>query len=442
LSGDAALSDEESQTFTVTAMGPIGHIYFAEAKTDSWKTELAHRLVKQGKIPGVLHRDQGGTIIWFHAEGETVVPGEGSDLLDHHPASLREDIARDIIALCENRNAGDLIILGWSKLGAWTFAAERGAHGGLGPDETQGFLLGPPDMRLPAGTEDRVRPADLRAAGLSLLERASLKSTRATKTREEKHLRVMTYNTHSCGGMDGRVSPRRIARAIQQYSPDLVALQELDLGRSRSRGEDQATLIAEALDYHVIFCPTVKHSDTEHYGHALLSRRPLEVIKVATLPDAPRTMWPESRGALWAQIEIEGARLNIVTTHLGLSPRERKTQMQALLGDDWLGPIIKDEPVILCGDFNLAPRSAPYRMAVAKLRDVQTAKSGHRARGTFSSMRPFMRLDHIFVSEHFGIERVLVPRNDLTRVASDHLPLLADLSISSGDGETPTHTPR
>lgn len=438
---EAALSEEESRTFTVTAMGPIGHVYFAEEKSDEWKTELARRLIEQARIPGVLQRREGGAVTWFHANGETAVPDEVPELLHGHPEWLREEIARDVVALCENRNVGDLIILGWGKEGAWTFAAERGAHGGLGPDETQGFLLVPPHTRLPSGTEARVRPADLRRAGRALLGRAPLKASRSTWERTETHLRVMTYNVHSCGGMDGRVSPRRIARTIQQFAPDLVALQELDLGRLRSRREDQATLIAEALDYHVIFCPTVKHSETEHYGHALLSRRPLEVIKVAALPDAPRTMWPENRGALWAVIEMEGKRLNIVTTHLGLSPRERKAQMQALLGDDWLGPVINEEPVILCGDFNLAPRSAPYRLAVSKLRDVQTAKAGYRARGTFSSTHPFMRLDHIFVSQHFGIEQVMVPRNDLTRIASDHLPLLADLSVSAGVDEKTKHKP-
>jgi endonuclease/exonuclease/phosphatase family metal-dependent hydrolase len=74
--------------------------------------------------------------------------------------------------------------------------------------------------------------------------------------------------------MDGRVSPRRIARVIKAQQLDVVALQELDLGRRRSRAEDQAAIIARELGMHVVFCPTVTRGE-EHYGHALLSRHPL-----------------------------------------------------------------------------------------------------------------------------------------------------------------------
>jgi endonuclease/exonuclease/phosphatase family metal-dependent hydrolase len=406
-------------------------VYFAEAMDDSQKRALASRLVKQGKIPGVLHLDGTGRATWFHEGGEAALPDEAIALLSGHPEPLRAVIARDLVALCKNENAGDLVLLGWGAGGAWTFAAERGAHAGPGPEETQGFLLVPPGTRLPAGAADFVRPADLRAAARALLGREALVSARHVVTRNNAHLRVMTYNTHSCGGMDGRVSPRRIARVIQQQGADLVALQELDHGRSRSRSEDQSSLIAEALGYHVVFCPTVIHGHGERYGHALLSRWPIEVLKVGELPGAPGSWFPEPRGALWARIEVNGVDINIVTTHLGLSPRERQAQMQTLLGPEWLGPIIANEPVILCGDFNLSPGSIPYGLAASRLADVQAAREGHHPESTFSSMHPFMRIDHIFVSAHFETERCFVPRNDLTRVASDHLPLLADLSFAA-----------
>ncbi|MET0263169.1 MAG: endonuclease/exonuclease/phosphatase family protein [Rariglobus sp.] len=438
----AALTEEETKSFSVAAMGPVGHVYFAEPMDDAKKRALAHRLVSQGKIPGVLHRDLEGRVTWIHEKGETAVPEGAPELLATHPEAIRAEIARDLVTFCENANAGDLILLGWGPTGSWTFAAERGAHAGPGPDETQGFLLVPPGTRLPSGTTDFVRPSDLRAAGRALLGHESLTAARhaGARTEENPHLRVMTYNTHSCGGLDGRVSPSRIARIIQQQGADIVALQEIDHGRSRSRAEDQASLIAQAIGYHVVFCPTVKHGHSEHYGHALLSRWPIEVIKVAQLPGDPKSWWPEPRGALWASIRVNDTDINVITTHLGLSPRERLTQMQALLGPDWLGPIMETEPVILCGDFNLGPGSVPYGLAASKLMDVQAARSGHRPKSTFSSTQPFIRLDHIFVSKHLETQRAWVPRNDLTRVASDHLPLVADLSFVAATAETTKRT--
>lgn len=430
-----ALTEEEAKTFTVVAPGPLGHVYFARPMDDAQKRALARRLVKQGKIPGVLHRDSAGLVTWIHHQGETAVPEGATALLGGHPEPLRAKIAEDLVTLCESKNAGDLILLGWGADGAWTFAAERGAHAGPGIDETQGFLLVPPGTHLPAHCKEFVRPSDVRAAGRALLGREPLISTHRAGVRTEAHLRVMTYNTHGCGGMDGRVSPQRIARVLHQQSPDLVALQELDHGRSRSRSEDQASLVAEALGYHVVFCPTVLHGKSGRYGHALLSRWPIEVIHVAELPGAPGGWWPEPRGALWARIEVRGVDINIVTTHLGLSPRERQAQMEDLLGPSWLGPVIANEPVILCGDFNLSPGSLPYGLAASKLTDVQAGRDGHEPRCTFSSAHPFMRIDHIFVSKHFETERAMVPRNDLTRVASDHLPLLADLSFVAENGD-------
>jgi len=47
-------------------------------------------------------------------------------------------------------------------------------------------------------------------------------------------LRIMTYNVHRCVGVDGRADPRRIAEVIAAYQPDIVALQELDVGRLRT----------------------------------------------------------------------------------------------------------------------------------------------------------------------------------------------------------------
>lgn len=438
---DALAAEQVITTFSVAALGPVGHVYFAVLPADARRHALARHLVDQGKIPGVLLHDSTGRITWLHANGETSVPDGVPALLATHPEALRAAIARDLVTFCENKNSGDLILLGWGADGTWTFAPERGAHASVGLDETQGFLLVPPGTQLPADSADFVRPDGLRAAGLALLGREPLLAARHAGARHEARLRVMTYNTHSCSGMDGRVSPRRIARIIRQQGADIVALQELDLGRSRSRGEDQATLVAQALGYHVVFCPTVKHSATDHYGHALVSRWPIKIIKVAELPGGTSGgVWREPRGALWALIEVDGVEVNIVTTHFGLSSRERVAQMDALLGPDWLGPVIAKEPVILCGDFNLMPGSAPYGLAASKLRDVQAARDGHRPRSTFSSTQPFVRIDHIFVSTHFETSRAFVPRNDLTRVASDHLPLLADLSFSAATAGTTTRT--
>lgn len=428
------LTFEEGKPFVVAAMGPVGHVYFAEAQTDEQRTAVARRLIKQGRVPGVLVRSQEGGITWFHSRGETRVPDDVPALLPH-PEEMRAEIAGDIAAFCEHPDAGDLILLGWSPFdGTWSFAPERGAHGGFGPDESQGFLLLPFRTALPSGSEVVVRPTALRAAALHHLGRAPLPLKPAEYV-SNGGFRLMTYNVHGCGGMDGRVSPRRIARVVASYMPDLLALQEVDLGRRRSRAEDQAAMIAHQLGMHVVFCPTITRG-LEHYGHALLSRWPIEIVKRAHLPHDPKGWWKEPRSALWARVMIGDTAVHVVTTHLGLGLHERLLQMRMLLSKEWLGRVSDDEPILLCGDFNLTPGTAPYGLAAARFRDVQAAREGHRPLSTFSSMRPFVRLDHIFTSPRLEVKHVFVPRTHLTRVASDHLPLVADLSFVPAAVET------
>lgn len=431
----APMKTEEE--FCLAAMGPVGHVYLKTPPDDLQKNNLARRLVTQGRIPAVAYLCSDGRVIWHDLRGEASVPGQLEERLKAYPAALRGEMAADLAALCRNENAGDLVLFGFCGEGeCWTFAAERGAHAGFGPQESHGFLLTPPATRLPEGHADFVRPEGLRAAVFHALGRQPLK-VRAAPAGPAHHLRVMTYNVHGCAGMDGRISPRRIARIIARQNPDIVALQEIDHGRSRSRGEDQANLIADLLGYHVVFCPTVI-SGREQYGHAILSRHPLETVKVAALPFHPRGLWPERRCALWTRLQLHDAPIHVLTTHLGLGSAERQEQMKAVLGPEWLGPVLETEPVILCGDLNCRPGGTTHRLAAAKLRDVAHARGAH----TFSSLRPLVRLDHIFVSKHFSANAVSVIHNHLTRVGSDHLPLQAELVVQAPrEQKVPAETP-
>ncbi|HEY0946237.1 MAG TPA: endonuclease/exonuclease/phosphatase family protein [Opitutaceae bacterium] len=441
LAGDV-LTQEERGGISVAGLGPVAHIYFAEKLDADRRLALARRIVTSRRVPGVLLRRSDGSVCWIHSRGETAVP-EGVPAILPHPEPWRGAIAEDLARLVSHPDAGDLVALGWVPWEApCSFACERGGHGGPGPEETHGFALLPPRTRLPEGTQHFIRPDALRAAARHHLGREALPAlTPHFTTGDVTTLRVMTYNTHGCGGMDGRISPRRIARVIEAYAPDVVALQEIDLGRLRSRGEDQAKLIAHHLGMHVTFCPSMTHSDG-HYGHALLSRWPIHVVRRATLPSAPRSWWPEARTALWARVQPNGQPLNIVTTHLGLDRNERVAQMQALLGEEWLGRLPSEEPAVLCGDFNFTPGSRPYQIAVSRLRDVQTSRPDVRPLATFTTAQAFARIDHIFLTPHFSVLHVAVPQTDLTRVASDHLPLLADLQVVPAAVETTMHTSR
>lgn len=251
--------------------------------------------------------------------------------------------------------------------------------------------------------------------------------------RDPNSFRITTYNVHRCLGVDGQLSPRRIAEVIAACEPDIVALQELDVGRLRTGGVDQAHAVASELGMQLHFHPAVKVLE-ELYGDAILTARPSRLVKAGALPGPAR--WPElePRGALWAVIEMDGVALNVVNTHLGLSRPDRTAQVEELLGPRWLGDPRCRDPMILLGDFNAPPRTRAYRRLARELRDAQVAAGHRRPRATFPAYLPVLPLDHVFVSPSVEVLGTEVVRTELTRVASDHLPLSIDIRLGPPEG--------
>lgn len=238
-----------------------------------------------------------------------------------------------------------------------------------------------------------------------------------------RRIRFLTYNVHSCFGTDRKLDPARIAAVINECRPDIIALQEVDVGRVRSGGIDQAHMIAAHLQMEAQFHPAL-HLKDEKYGDAVLTALPMRMVKAAALPSVG-----EPRGALWVEVALADVNLQIVVTHLGLRGSERMHQATTLLGPGWLGGIDRREtPLILAGDLNATARSAAYRLVARQLRDAQL-QTGARPRPTFPSRLPLLRIDHVFVGEKIDVTHCEVHNTALARVASDHLPLVAELEI-------------
>src|SRR5579859_986825 len=137
--------------------------------------------------------------------------------------------------------------------------------------------------------------------------------------------RIVTYNVHRCVGNDRRLDVARIAEVLARLEPDIVALQELDVGRARTGGVDQAHEIARRLDMACHFNAAVTVLE-ERYGDAILTRYPERLVKVGPLPGHPGIRALEARGALWVEAMVEGAPVQIINTHLGLVPKEQQLQ--------------------------------------------------------------------------------------------------------------------
>ncbi|MEW6039227.1 MAG: endonuclease/exonuclease/phosphatase family protein [Pseudomonadota bacterium] len=423
--------DEGKPRLSVAALGPVAMIYWESELDGRERSSLARALVEQAKAPAVLFRDESQQVHAHTKTGTFLLPQDAARVLgEDHP--FLEEVAWDLASLCHHPDAGDFIALGWAAgARALSFAIERGAHGGAAAEETAAFALLPADAPLPATGRGYLRAADLRQAALRLLGRVEPHPAAApgqAGAPGRRTFRIMTYNVHSCIGTDGRLSPERIARIIARHQPDVVALQELDMGRARSGGVDQAHRIAELLEMDFHFHPALQVEE-ERYGDAILTSLPLRVVKAAALPGLKGHPWLEPRGALWVTVELDGVEFQVINTHLGLLPRERLAQAQALLGEEWLGHPDCRAPTVLCGDFNALPRSAVCRRLRGRLDDAQTLIQPQRPRATFFGRFPTARIDHVFVDPGLEVLDVEVPNDELARLASDHLPLIVELRV-------------
>lgn len=238
-------------------------------------------------------------------------------------------------------------------------------------------------------------------------------------------LKIMTYNIHSGIGRDKRYRLDRIIKVLSEENPDVVALQEVDKNLSRSLYQDQSRIIAEALGMHYHHCVNHYFEDGE-YGITTLSRFPITNRERHSLSYRERD---EPRGSLRTDLHLESAaRFHVFNTHLGLRTRERQHQRRRLLSESILLDNKLEDPVILLGDFNDRPISVVHQQLRSHFIDVFNL-SGRDSRSTFRWGPVKFRLDHIYVSTHLKPLEAYVVKTPLTRIASDHLPLVAVVEV-------------
>jgi endonuclease/exonuclease/phosphatase family metal-dependent hydrolase len=70
-----------------------------------------------------------------------------------------------------------------------------------------------------------------------------------------------------------------------------------------------------------------------------------------------------------------------------------------------------------------------YKKLNDYLRDAQSTIKDHIPVGTFYRKFPKVCIDHIYLSANIDVLNIEVPRTKIVKMASDHLPLVVDLSI-------------
>lgn len=243
--------------------------------------------------------------------------------------------------------------------------------------------------------------------------------------------RVLTYNIHRAIGVDRRFRPERIIRILASHEADIVLLQEVDDGVPRSREMDLARELAAALGYAHLAVGHNVRLRKGRYGNATLSRYP--ILRERNI-DLTIGMW-KRRGCQHTAIVLGDAsrrRLEVFNLHLGLSARQRERQVALLARSRELASLAPDVACLVGGDFNdWRSRLSPLLTEGLKFRSATDRSSaGERPLATYPAFFPRSPLDRIY---YRGPLRLLWARRcrlRLSRVASDHLPVVADFEIA------------
>ena len=226
-------------------------------------------------------------------------------------------------------------------------------------------------------------------------------------------VRVMTWNIHGAVGRNPRFDLERVVALVQRHEPDIVALQEIDSRRAREAHVDNPfSVLQEALGNHGIGAKTVTTADGD-YGQALISRWPMTNTEVHDLSYPER----EPRRAICSDIQTPAGPLRVVATHLGLSFRERHSQVLALLR---MLDNLRTTTVAL-GDFN------DWLWAGSVRRRLGRVLPGFTRHRTFPSRCPLFHLDRVYLWPRTAL--VASHTDPEARAISDHLPVISDIRL-------------
>ncbi len=227
-------------------------------------------------------------------------------------------------------------------------------------------------------------------------------------------LTFASYNIHKAVGLDLRRDPDRIITVLREVDADVIALQEVD-----RRVGDRASVLPRALldDTPWQVVPVARRPRSlGWHGNALLVRREYKVLASEPL----HLPMLEPRGAVMAEIGIDGQRLRVLGTHLDISGLRRRDQVHAML--DFCAQC-EPLPTVIMGDFNQWGHvSGAMRPFSVKWQVIAPGAS-------YPAGRPIARLDRIVATPDWQYQGSGVHHSSLAASASDHLPVWASLSM-------------
>jgi endonuclease/exonuclease/phosphatase family metal-dependent hydrolase len=232
-------------------------------------------------------------------------------------------------------------------------------------------------------------------------------------------VRIATYNIHRCRGMDRRIDPARIVDVLRDINADVIALQEVIGAGPQGAGHAEEIGAGLGMGWVMNYVRTLRH---HQFGNVVLSRYP--IVHHSQYDLSWRTCEP--RNCQRADLDIEGRTLHVYNVHLGTAVLERRYQAGRLAS------FVHDRrvtgPKVILGDFNEWMRGRATKTLSSLFESVDISQHLKRRR-TYPGLFPVVHLDHIYYDGPVEVTGVEMPRSRKTLIASDHLPLVANLRL-------------
>ncbi|HMK60015.1 MAG TPA: endonuclease/exonuclease/phosphatase family protein [Dissulfurispiraceae bacterium] len=233
-------------------------------------------------------------------------------------------------------------------------------------------------------------------------------------------LRLATYNIHKCRGLDGRTDSGRIGSVLKPLKADVIALQEVIGPSLKSPGQED--VLATRMNMRPVLAPARSYR-SHLYGNAVLSSLP--VIKHESFDLSVEGYEP--RLCQRVDVLVDNTAVHIYNVHFGTSSPERSRQAKKLLS--FVMDTHVKGPKIVVGDFNEWKKSTASHLLSEKLHSMDLMPH-LRWRKTYPGILPVLHIDHIYFTGHVELNSLQVSRRWPALIASDHLPIVAELVIT------------
>lgn len=227
-------------------------------------------------------------------------------------------------------------------------------------------------------------------------------------------VRVLVYNLRQF-----RDDPAAAARAVAGVRADLALLQEVGTRRRLHRFSRSL----EMEPAHASLSPLLRRVRS-----AVLVRPPWRIVQ-HHLQRFERSERFHPRGALVVQVGRSGFRIWALSVHLGLVDDERRRHAMELTD---LAASLRG-PLLIGGDLNETPDRLAARWIGERYFDAWPLGAGPEETtggDTFPAGAPTARIDYLFCSAGFRVERAVVLDGPDVRLGSDHRPLVVDLTLT------------